>query len=180
MSEEAIGSILAVVPVFCLADGEGRPVLMKAPPAEGETEAAAEAALPRQAFFTDVDVARAHAARIQELSGDDALQLKLAALDLEQVLSLDATDREVSILADPRELHVARQLLLKGAGYHDVNATLSGAAAPVDAAKAVDFSDELEVAKAVRRRRRARAIPPLGLERVWFAPTGLRPTLKRP
>ena len=147
MSEAQIADILAVVPVFCLADETGRPVLMKEPPKEGESEAQAEAALPKQVFFTDVDVARAHASRISQLAGDEAGDLKLAALDLQQVMSLETDDRDVSVMADPREQHVARQLLLKGAGYSDVNATLPEGA---DAAKVVDFADERSVAAAAR------------------------------
>ena len=143
MSEAQISEILAVVPVFCLADETGRPVLMQEPPREDK----AKEGLPRQVFFTDVDVARAHAARIGELAGDESLKLKLAALDLHQVFALDATDRDVSVMADPRELHVARQLVLKGAGYVDVNATLPAGA---DAAKVVDFADETSVAAAAR------------------------------
>jgi hypothetical protein len=75
MSQSQIDEALSVVPVFCLADPEGRPVLMTAP--EDKDDATKK---PLQAFFTDVNVAQAHAARIKELSGDDKLDLKLAVV----------------------------------------------------------------------------------------------------
>ncbi|KAH8050957.1 serine/threonine kinase [Aureococcus anophagefferens] len=134
MSEAQISEILAVVPVFCLADETGRPVLMQEPPREDKTKEGL-----RSRSSSPTSAPRARAARVGELAGDESLKLKLAALDLHQVFALDATDRDVSVMADPRELHVARQLVLKGAGYVDVNATLPAGA---DAAKVVDFADE--------------------------------------
>ena len=131
MSQSQIDEALSVVPVFCLADPEGRPVLMTAP--EDKDDATKK---PLQAFFTDVNVAQAHAARIKELSGDDKLDLKLAVVELGRVLSAgEPEDRKVSLMADPRELHVARQLVLKGAGFRDTNSTGTSD-------KVVDFSSE--------------------------------------
>ena len=46
----------------------------------------------------------------------------------------------VSLMADPRELHVARQLVLKGAGFRDTNSTGTSD-------KVVDFSSEASVKK---------------------------------
>ena len=63
MSQSQIDEALSVVPVFCLADPEGRPVLMTAP--EDKDDATKK---PLQAFFTDVNVAQAHAARIKAVS----------------------------------------------------------------------------------------------------------------
>ena len=139
MTQAQIDEILSVVPVFCLADPEGRPVLMTAP--EDKDDASKK---PLQAFFTDVNVAQAHAARIKELSGDDKLDLKLAVVELGRVLSIgDAEDRKVSLMADPRELHVARQLVLKGAGFRDKNTTGTSP-------KVVDFSSEESVKEECR------------------------------
>ena len=136
MSQSQIDEALSVVPVFCLADPEGRPVLMTAP--EDKDDATKK---PLQAFFTDVNVAQAHAARIKELSGDDKLDLKLAVVELGRVLSAgEPEDRKVSLMADPRELHVARQLVLKGAGFRDTNSTGTSD-------KVVDFSSEASVKK---------------------------------
>lgn len=127
-----VSEILKTVPVFCLSDDKGRPVLLQNPDATD--------APPQQAFFTDFDIARMHAARIANETGN--ADLKLAVLDLGACLSAakDAQDRVVTLLADPRELHAARQLVLRSAGYS--NGT-SGK-------KVVDFTSPEAIALACR------------------------------
>ena len=66
------------------------------------------------------------------------------AVELGRVLSIgDAEDRKVSLMADPRELHVARQLVLKSAGFRDKNTTGTSP-------KVVDFSSEKSVKEECR------------------------------
>lgn len=134
MNEEA-QALLSVVPVFALTDEQGRPVLMRT----NDTDISQ----PQQLFFTEIDVARAHAATIMRMSGDDKLQLKLATLNLAQVWNMAVPDREIRVLADPREVHVARQLLLRAAGYANINEKN-----PPDKSILLDFSNETTVAEA--------------------------------
>lgn len=129
---EATQAVLSMVPVFALTDDKGRPVLMRSP--------SAPSVLPQQLFFTEVEVARAHAASIMRFSGDEKLQLRLATLNLGQVWQMRASDREIRVYADPREVHFARQLLLRAAGYVNSNETLAVGT------KAVDFGNETAVA----------------------------------
>ena len=133
MSEQQISDILKAVPVFCLSDDQGRPVLLQQPGADD--------AKPTQAFFTDFDVARMHAARIANETGN--ADLKLAVVDLGSCMGgLDATDRVVALLADPRELHAARQLVLRAAGYRNGTDAAD--------AKVVDFTSPAAIAAACR------------------------------
>lgn len=132
---ESTQAVLSVVPVFALTDEKGRPVLMRSPSENSE----AKRQMPQQLFFTDVEVARAHAASIMRFSGDEKLQLRLATLNLGQVWQMQAADREIRVYADPREVHFARQLLLRAAGFSNSNETTTD--------KAVDFSNETAVAE---------------------------------
>lgn len=131
---DATQAVLSMVPVFALTDEKGRPVLMRSPASEATAKQ-----MPQQLFFTEVEVARAHAASIMKFGGDDKLQLRLATLNLGQVWQMRASDREIRVYADPREVHFARQLLLRAAGYQNSNETKDGSG--------VDFSNETAVAE---------------------------------
>ncbi|KAJ8608715.1 hypothetical protein CTAYLR_009654 [Chrysophaeum taylorii] len=128
---EETQAVLSMVPVFALTDEDGRPVLMRS--AQNETQ-------PQQLFFTNVDVARAHATSIMKMSSD--LQLRLATMNLGQVWNIKVDDREIRVLSDPREVHFARQLLLRAAGYANADED----DAPTNAT-VLDFSNETIVAE---------------------------------
>ena len=134
-----VAAVLSVVPVFALTDGKGRPVLVQ------QNESAA----PVQLWFTDVNVARIHAGEIQKV--DAKLQLKIAMSNLDQVrIAGNGTqDREVRVCADPREVHVARQLLLRAAGFVNLNDDEEASPRKKNVA-AIDFSNETLVMKAAQ------------------------------
>jgi len=135
---DGLKRVLSVVPVFALTDDKGRPVLV----VSNDTAQAK----PVQLWFTDVNVARAHATEIAKLGGEKSLDLKIAMSNLDQVRTAGnatLTDREVRVCADPREVHVARQLILRAAGFVNSNGTDDGSAAA-----AIDFSNETVVTKA--------------------------------
>lgn len=152
MSEAEILEVLTVVPMFCISDEKGRPVLMKSN--------SSEEAVPQQLFFTDVDVARAHAQSVQKHAADAsaAANLRIASINLGQIFELDASDREIKLFADPREVHVARTLLLRAGGFVDAKVAAAAVepeakavvAAAVAAGRVLDFGNETAVAAAAQ------------------------------
>jgi len=152
-----MAAVLSVVPVFALTDEKGRPVLVLSNETTKKNEPK-----PLQMWFTEINVARLHANEIAKL--DEKIQLRIAMSNLDQVRTTGntTTDREVRVCADPREVHVARQLLLRAAGYVNSNdeseksegddaSDTSGAAAASAATAgklAIDFSNETVVTTA--------------------------------
>jgi len=138
----ATSELLSVVPVFALTDDSGRPVLMQTNDTNSEEQ------LPMQLWFIEVNVARAHAAHISEISGS-SVQLKLAMSNLDSVRENAKLikDRQVRICADPREVHVARQLLLRAAGFVSINSTEAENAGSV----VIDFTNETIVTNEAKR-----------------------------
>ncbi|KAJ1451281.1 hypothetical protein M885DRAFT_530183 [Pelagophyceae sp. CCMP2097] len=132
MNESEIVEMLSMVPVFAISDGAGRAVLMR----KNETD------VPEQLLFTDVDVGRAHALGVKKASQDASLELRLATLTAAHAYAAPSADQRhvVVLVADPRELHVARQLLLRANG---VSTNLTDEAAVERAANALDTGLDL-------------------------------------